>query len=186
MWREGSEGERFYLIKLYLTRPSLPPANKGWLLGRQGSEADENVSNIIDGQTGNGVLPSIKAWKRKPSGTVLWHPECHTHLWRSPWVWRRRTGCIPPLSAPAGSSSSCSWGWCESGGPPGAGGRRRPRQGARRWQGGPGPLARSLTRGQRDTWRTLVNKSWSVNGGIFPLELSFPVTLFHQIKQHCA
>ena len=69
MWREGSEGGwgwRFYLIKLYLTRPSLPPANKGRLLGREGSEADEDVSYIIDGQAGNGVFPSIKAYGGAP------------------------------------------------------------------------------------------------------------------------
>ena len=59
-------GWRFYLIKLYLTRPSLPPANKGRLLGREGSEADEDVSNIIDGQAGNGVFPSIKAYGGAP------------------------------------------------------------------------------------------------------------------------
>ena len=143
---------RFYWIKLYLTRAGLPPANKSRLLGRQGSKADEDVSNIIDSQTGYCVLPSIQPWKDKHQ--CHGHSSSLTHLWRSPGEWRKRTGCTQTLSARAGSSSNCSWGWCAPAGRPGAGGKRRRRQGARRWQGAV-PLTRSH---QGDNWRTLANK----------------------------
>ena len=46
----------------WMTRPGLPPVDKARLLHRTGgSESNKNISDIIDSQTGNGVLSGIQS-----------------------------------------------------------------------------------------------------------------------------